>query len=275
VRCAPLVVAAMFFGCSSSDSGPTTVPDAGSSPEASTPVDAGDPTVTPYSLAVAADNPLLYWRLDEKSGTVARDRTASKLDGIYSADGVELGQPSLVRDKNLSVRLIAPGSVDGPLDAKLAFVGTAPFSIECWLAFTAPPTEIETIVSRASEAKATGYSMWLDPQGGGVRAYFGRYEANVGATVSSSEASPLAVGTTYHLVGVYDGAKLMLYVDGVSTETPTTTALTDGAYRVRVGHSEDTAPKLLARIDEVAIYGTALSKARIEAHRDIGRTDNN
>jgi hypothetical protein len=270
VRCTSIAVALLFLACSSSDPPATGSADAGA-PETAPPVDAGDGTDTPYSLAVVADNPLLYWRLEEKVGTTARDGTANKLDGTYAADGVELGQPSLVGDKNPSVRLIAPGSIDGPTDAKLAFPGTASFSIECWLSFTAPPTEIETIISRASESKGTGYSMWLDPQGGGVRAYFGRYAANVGVTVASSEATPLSVGTTYHLVGVYDGAKMILYVDGASTEMPTTTALTDGAFRLRVGHSEDTEPKLIARIDEVAVYGTALSKARVEAHRDIGR----
>lgn len=262
----------MFFGCSSSDSPATAPPDAGA-PETSAVVDAGDNTDTPYSLAVASDNPLLYWRLDEKSGTTARDKTANKFDGTYSAADVELGIPSLVGDSNASVRVNVGGSIDGPLDAKLAFVGNAAFSIECWVSFPAPPTEIETIVSRASESKGTGYSMWLDPAGSGVRAYFGRYEANVGATIASNEAAPLAVGATYHLVGVYDGAKLTLYVDGASTEIAATTALTNGGYRLRVGRSEDTEPKLAARVDELAIYGSALSKARIEAHRDIGKAN--
>lgn len=274
MRCLPLAIAFIVLGsaCSSSDPAPAAAPDSGIGPDASPDAGSDDPDKdTPYSLAVAADAPLLYWRLNEKSGTTARDRTASTLDGTHSATGVELGQPSLVGDANLSVRVSPGGSIDGPKDARLAFAGTASFSIECWVSFPAPPTEIGTIVSRASEAKATGYSMWLDPAGGSVRAYFGRYDANVGVTVASSEAAPLTVGTVYHLVGVYDGAKLMLYVDGVSTEMATTTPLTDGGYRLRVGHSEDTTGKLLARIDELAVYGSALSKARIEAHRDVGR----
>lgn len=272
MRCASIAAAFIFVGCSSSDPPATGNPDAGT-PETSTVVDAGENTDTPYSLAVVADNPLLYWRLDEKSGTTARDKTANKLDGTYTAGEVELGIPSLVGDSNASVRVTAGGAIDGPLDAKLAFVGNAPFSIECWVSFPAPPVEIHTIVSRASEAKGTGYSMWLDPVGGGVRAYFGRYEANVGATVASSESAPLAVAATYHLVAVYDGAKMMLYVDGASTEIANTTAVVDGAFRFRVGHSEDTEPKLSARVDELAIYGTALPKARIEAHRDIGKAN--
>lgn len=266
-----------MFACSSSQFAPEPAPDSGVAPDATT--DAGNPDDpdkdTPYSLAVNADSPLLYWRLNEKNGvTTARDRTSNKLDGTYSAMDVEHDQPSLVGDTNTSVRVTPGGSIDGPKDAKLAFVGTAAFSIECWISIPAPPVEIHTIVSLASEAKASGYSVWLDPTDG-VRAYFGRYENNVGATASTPAATPLVVGTTYHLVAVYDGAQLSISLDGVSGDPkPSTAALTDGGYRLRVGHSEDTTPKLSARVDELAVYARALPADRIKAHLDIGRAGN-
>ena len=266
----------MLFACSSSDPAPATDPDSGVAPDVTT--DAGTPDDpdkdTPYSIAVSADTPLLYWRLNEKTGvTTARDRTSNKLDGTYSAMDVEHDQPSLVGDTNTSVRITPGGSIDGPKDAKLAFVGTAAFSVECWISVPAPPVEIHTIVSFASEAKASGYSLWLDPKDG-LRAYFGRYENGAGATASTPAATPLVVGTTYHLVAVYDGTQLSISLDGVSGEAkPSTTALTDGGYRLRIGHSEDTTPKLSARLDELAVYSRALPTDRIKAHLDIGKAE--
>jgi hypothetical protein len=277
VRCASIVLAFVVLGCSSSDPAPATDPDSGVSPEASPEASTGDDSEadTPYSLAVVADTPLFYWRLNEGSGTTAADRTTNKIDGTYSAEGVMRKQPSLLGDKNASVRLSAGGSIDGSKDAKLAFVGTAAFSVECWISFPAPPVEIHTIFSRASETDGTGYSLWLDPTDG-VKAYFGRYEKNSGATASTAVATPLVAGTTYHLVAVYDGAQLSIYVDGVAGEAKASNvALTDGGYAVHIGRSEDTTGKLSARVDEIALYPRALPKDRIEAHRDLGRAGSN
>lgn len=280
MRCASAAVAftAAFtvsvLACGSSDEArPASDADAGISQDSGAPTADADESDkdTPYSLAVVADTPLLYWRVNDGAGTTARDRSMNMLEGTYAGDGIMRSQPSLLGDANASVRLTAGSSIDGPKDPKLAFVGAAAFSVECWISFTAPPTEIQTILSRASESKTTGYSLWLDPKDG-VRAYLGRYEAGTGVTVSSPVSTPLVAGTTYHLVGVYDGAQLSVHLDGVSGEpAATTTALTDGGYQFRVGRNDDTPGTLSARVDEIAVYGRALPKDCIEAHRDLGR----
>jgi hypothetical protein len=273
VRRASILIAFMLLACSSSEF--VESPDAGAPP------DTGPAPLTPdastsetaYSRAVLGDTPLLYWRFDESSGGTARDFTTNALDGTYSANGVERGLPSLVRDVNPSIKLSAGGSVDGPNDARLGFAGQAAFSVECWVSFAQPPNAIQTIVARSSDKDTSGWQLWVDPQGGALRAYFGRYEGGTGVTVATSEATPLAIGDAHHLVAVYDGAKVSLHLNGVANEQKdSAVALTDRNYKLRVGRGEDLAGTLSARIDELAVYPNALPGERMKAHHDLGKS---
>src|SRR2546427_7538138 len=63
-----------------------------------------------YRAVILSDNPMMYWRLGEKSGTVAYDETANKKDAIISRKPL-LGLPgALKKDPNTSIL------VDGPDD---------------------------------------------------------------------------------------------------------------------------------------------------------------
>jgi hypothetical protein len=261
----------MFVACSSSsftDNDAGLVPDSGVPPVTTD----ASPSDTAYSRLVASDSPLLYWRFDEGSGATARDSTSNKLDGTYSETGIERSQPSLVGDVNASIRITPGASIDGTNDGKLGFVGQAAFSIECWISIPQPPTAIQTIVARSSDTATSGYQMWVDPTGA-LRAYFGRYEAGTGVTVASDEGTPLVIGETYHLVAVYDGAKLKLHVNGVAAtdQKDSAAALTEHNYKLRVGRGEDLEGSLSARIDELAVYSKALPGDRIQAHYDLGK----
>ena len=258
------------FACSSSSS--NTGSDAGVAPETGSTTEAGVVTSdTPYSLSVGGDGPLLYWRVDETSGATAVDFTKNGLDGTYSATDIEREQPSLVGDVNRAIRIQPGGSIDGPNDTKLGFAGTAAFTVELWISFPQPPTAIQTIIARSSDTDTTGWQMWVDPQSGSLRAFFGRYEDGTGVTVATAEGTALAVGETYHLVAVYDGANVAIHLNGAAGEKkPSTTALTDKNYKLRVGRGEDGDAVLNARIDEIAVYAKALPVDRIKAHYDLG-----
>lgn len=277
MRCISLAVAVIFLACSSSSSsgeGGGGGNDAGVEPETGPTNEGGVVTSdTPYSLGVGGDGPLLYWRVDETSGAKAADFTTNALDGTYSATDIERAQPSLVGDVNRAIRITPGGSIDGPNDAKLGFAGTAAFTVEVWISFPAPPVAIQTIIARSSDTDTTGWQMWVDPQGGALRAFFGRYENGTGVTVATDAATAIAVGETYHLVAVYDGANVGIHLNGVAKEQkPSTTPLTDKNYKLRVGRGEDGDAVLNARIDEIAVYAKALPADRIKAHYDVGIT---
>ena len=62
---------------------------------------------------------------------------------------------------------------------------------------------------------------------------------------------------------------MKLYLNGVLQEsTASSRSLADNATAFRVGGNGD---PFAGRIDEVAIYGTALTRTRVQAHYDAGK----
>jgi hypothetical protein len=278
VRCTAVALAFIIGACASFKEGDDVAPSGDGGASNGGDAEGDDGGTGPgdggasYAEAVMQDQPLLYWRLDEPSGAAARDRSGNMLDGTYSPN-VVLDQPSLLGDENASVLIEAGGSVDGPIDNRLAFEGNAPFTVECWISFASPVTGVQTILSRGSETTASGYSLWLDADDG-TRAHFGRYEAGQGAYVTSGggAAAVLAAGTRHHVVGVYDGGTITIHVDGRLGESlPNPTKLIDHSYRLRIGRGEDGPGALSARVDEVAVYNRALPPDRIQAHHMAAR----
>jgi hypothetical protein len=95
-----------------------------------------------------------------------------------------------------------------------------------------------------------------------------KYLPNVQSTTTVSP------GVTYHLVGTYDGTNLRLYVNGVLERTAARTgAVNDSASGGTIapgGWGTLPSPRYNGHIDEVAIYPTALTTTRIQAHFSEG-----
>lgn len=76
----------------------------------------------------------------------------------------------------------------------------------------------------------------------------------------------LSLGVTYHLCATYDGANVVLYVNGAAVDTQAQTGLdgVDAGQFFEVGYSRGRDAQFVA--DEVAFYSTALSPVRVAAH---------
>src|SRR4029077_6512705 len=84
----------------------------------------------------------------------------------------------------------------------------------------------------------------------------------------ASTAAPVA-GTTYHLVGTYDGSKMQFYVNGTAQNTGTaaTMNLTYGSAYIGNDGSGDYFGGI---IDEVAIYNVTLTATQVTNHYNAG-----
>jgi hypothetical protein len=230
--------------------------------------------VTPYTQLVLQSNPLLYYRLDEPNYTppaISSDPVASNYGSLGSAvDGNYL--PGSV-----------PGGVAGPSlqgfpsQAACHFNGAIPSGI----------VEVQDTGSALNFLGPVTLTAWIKAEHGNLnnfQSYAGRGDASYRGDVDQSGnmhfadgPNPDAVGTfvndgTWHfVVGTWDGATLVTYIDGISNRNQSATTAIAGDTLPFViggdgGYSIGTAPSriLYGGVTEVAVFTNALSAAQIQ-----------
>jgi hypothetical protein len=223
------------------------------------PPSAPPPPTSAYGQAVAADQPVGWWRLGEASGTTAIDQEGLN-NGAYSG-GVTLGQPSLLAaDANKAVAFNGSnGYVRVP--AAVAFNFTNAFSLEAWIKPTSLPT---TGVFRSVLTKPESYSLQFN----GPRLEFTVIQSGTRRRLQTP-SGVIVAGGTYHVVGTYDGTTQRLYVNGALVASAALTGpATVTSNAIHVGSWNGTMEYFAGTIDEPAIYGQVLSAAQVRAHYD-------
>jgi hypothetical protein len=227
------------------------------------------PITDAYSTVVRSDSPVWYQRLGEKvtSGFTA-DKSGNGHIGTVNGAFL-LGEPGLIAR---SVDTCGKGDANvadylnvGDID----IVGSA-ITVEAWIKCAATPSAAMTIVGKHNSATDVQGSLSVTAAGklsfaattGGV---YGEIDGN----------TSIAANTIYHVAGVYDGAHLQVYVNGVADATPVaaTGALANNNWSwgvgALIGQSAVSNP-FNGWIDEPAVYGSALSVARLLAHYTAG-----
>src|SRR5215211_14755 len=222
-----------------------------------------------YALEVLADNPVAYWRAGELSGTTLADSAGSN-NGTYSGpSGFALGAAGAIwNDPDTAVafdglRGYAVVQDSNSLDAASAV------TVETWVRRRASGV-FQPLVGKPTngQSKMENYSIWLNT-GNRPVAYFGN------GTTYVSVAAPAALDTNWHhVVATYNNATARIYVDGtLATSANSTVQLTPNTSPLYVARSSTGSYYSGVDVDEVAVYPTALSAARISAHRAAARAD--
>jgi hypothetical protein len=208
-----------------------------------------------YSTVVASDSPAGYWRLGETSG-YPQDASGN----AHHATGGSATQQvaGLIND------IDAANSFNGTSDYWMVpdhaglDLGDV-FTLEAWVQRGAIGAA-RSIVSKATNA----YSLELDTDGTLMLR-----QSNVGTILQTT--SDIGTGT-HHVVATKNGSDVHLYVDGVEATTGTLNNLTctDNSSPLVIGGDWDIGRNNNGTIDEVAVYPTALSSARIAAHYAAG-----
>ena len=239
--------------------GPAATLDAGDA----TP-DEGGSNVDGYKQAILADNPIVYLRLGDGVGTVAKAKAGS--DGVYSVGGVVQGAAGAVAGGDTAVTF-TDGSGRLTISADAGFPGSAPFSVELWAKPSASSnTPIGMIVDDTDWNDRTGWDMLAGTNSVGLERWMPT-EAGSGGSVAIGDA--ISAGVWHHLVGTFDGANQRFYVDGALVATSGGIALPDHIGTLTIGHQGCAcggSNAYVGDVDEFAIYGTALTSAQITAH---------
>ncbi|MEW6473449.1 MAG: LamG-like jellyroll fold domain-containing protein [Actinomycetota bacterium] len=232
--------------------------------------------VSVYVAEVQADSPTHWWRLNEPDGqTIAFDSSGNGNDATY-VDSPIRGQQGLVsRDPNTSTLF------DHPVGNLVSFSGgpiTAfPFTLEAVVMIPeARDNEFRQIYDQAIDSN-NWVSLWIEDTAIGQPGKVVIAIRNGGTTQRSViSTSRVDDGSVHHIaVRGVSGTEIRMYVDGVEETnvlTAGTAVIPAGAYTANMGNWVDTGGGgefgLAGYLQDVAVYNTALSAARVAVHAD-------
>jgi hypothetical protein len=229
---------------------------------AGNPVASGTQATFVY-IADIDDGLLAYWPLDEGSGLTANDASGNGHTGTLVNGAVWSGDSAVHFD-----------GTDDLIDVGTLDVSGSALTLAAWFA----PDDLANCGSHDCRifSKATGaasddqhFIMLSTIQSGGATRL--RFRLKTGGTTATLVASSgnLVDGVWQHAAAVYDGLEMRLYLNGtlVGTTAKTGALSTDPSVSAWIGGNPPGASDRpwAGRIDDVRLYGRALSLAELQA----------
>lgn len=221
-----------------------------------------------YTSSVGADAPTAYWRLGEAAGqTWTSDETGAYNDGRLK-NGVQLGTPGAIGgDTNTAATFDGVNDVVQTLNTGGTFDFTTGLTVEAWVKTPAGAAARPAVGKGITGYQYPTYQYALLP--GGPSGAEMQLKLGTDTTRVQLGWADWVDDRWRHLIGTYDGTTLRLYIDGVlvksfvktgAIESHPSTPFELGA----IDASGD--PHYTGGVDEVAVYGGALSAVRVKEH---------
>ncbi|QRQ79986.1 LamG domain-containing protein [Glutamicibacter protophormiae] len=223
--------------------------------------DIPEPPTDAYGQAVYQDNPQFYWRLDETSGSVAKDATIAKNDGTING-AVDFGrEPALPQGAALGF-----GAENAAVVGNLAQYNPTVFTAEAWFKTTSGNGGKIIGFGNAASGLSSSYDRHVYMRNDGTLS-FGTYTGVENLATTSQAYND---GQWHHVAATLSGEGMKLYVDGaLRASNPESGAEPfNGYWRVggdRVWGGANSS-WFNGDIDEAAVYSRALSQTEINEH---------
>lgn len=217
--------------------------------------------LTSYLGATLESQPANYWRLDETTGTSATDRIAGK-NGTYTG-GYTLNQTGALTASGDSDPAISLNGTTGWITTPvtLSTAQLAHFSLETWIKFATAPTSTVTIVGINGSVK-----LQLDRN----RVIQASYIDGVGTTHNvTGPNGNMTVGAWHHIVMIYDGSQLRVWVDGVQASGAFASPA-GNANTLSIGRTSGNSDWFNGQIDDISLYTRALTPGEVQNHHTRG-----
>ncbi|WP_395245667.1 LamG-like jellyroll fold domain-containing protein [Agromyces sp. MMS24-K17] len=217
-----------------------------------------------YGAAVFASDPLVYFRLGEAAGAVAKD------SGPQAADGGYLGSYSLgAAGALVDVADTAARFNGGFVATSSQFGPSTTYSTEAWFKTTTTVGGKITGFGNSNSGLSNNYDRHVYMQDDG-HLVFGTW---TGQTNTITSPQPYNDGVWHQVVATQSSAGMKLYVDGVLVGTnPQTQAEGYSGYWRAGGDVTwgSSSPWFDGDIDEFAVYPVALSADTVQSHYALG-----
>jgi hypothetical protein len=222
-----------------------------------------------YASEVLADAPRQYLRCSESTGTALADSSGNGNGATLS--GATLGAGSLLASDPANAA-VTVDAVDDTIELGTPFAGgETAYTAEFLIQLTGTPADIKNVLGHLHFADVQWRMLLLTDR---------RLRFDAKSTTGNTarvESAALTVGQTYHVVCVVDNGgtdgtiRARLFLDGTLVATGTnagTVEAVNDTYGVAVGRLDSGTQGVGAVLDEIALYGVALSAARVAAHYD-------
>jgi hypothetical protein len=227
---------------------------------------------------VLTDNPIVYWRLGESVGTTAVDASGNGHTGTYVEDSgsIDYAQTGpLFGDTDTAIKLAGLSTDDPYVEAAASTdFDTANLTIECFLKKTAVE---DSNFCHFAQVGGSSFTTWRWVTC--LRRTTINEPFQIRSSLDTTGAITTAGSTGFtdllwrHVAVTYDGTDWRFYLDGALFDTVSgagahalSTGVTNQVFRVGALGDPSSGDRWRGWIDEVALYGTALSGARIAAH---------
>jgi hypothetical protein len=243
-------------------------------------------TLGAFASALLSLAPVGYWRLDETNmpsaanvvtnyGSLGFIGNGLPFDGVIAGatgivqHGYNFSNPGLIDHYHGSRVLVAPNT---------AFNPAGPFSVEFWAKPRQNVTNYACAAASIDMSQNGGASRmgWI-LYGGHTNHWLFRV-GNTGGYVAQLTGGALQSNVWQHVAGVYDGANISLFVNGVCVAGPITaggfTPNTNEDVPLGIGATSQSTYVFDGALDEMAFYTNALSSNTVFAHYRAATTNN-
>ena len=140
-----------------------------------------------------------------------------------------------------------------------------PFTVECWAYPAGGSGTYRGVVT--SRAYPNGWVLYAQADN------FWAFRINNGTGMAAAIGGAVALHQWTHLVATWDGTTARLFVNGVQAAAVSAASYMPNrtkALTIGQGEAGTTSVRFPGRLDEVSVYGQALSPGQVQAHYDAG-----
>ncbi len=196
-----------------------------------------------------------HWRMTETSGTTACDATSTAQNGTYT-NGVSLAS-STPAPKDGAISATFDGVDDYvAVGGESTFDTTGAMTVACWIKVGAFNKQWQAIITKGD----TAWRLTRDDTNNGVA-----FSCNGLTTPLVASLTSVNDGQWHHVVGVYTGSQLLIYVDGaLNNSVNSSGAVSTNNTAVRIGANAAAAGREFnGALYDARVYGRALSATEV------------